>query len=156
MPGQNALNGPLPLPAAIVQFDSKLHDKTVKGNYRILDIVTEDQPTDQGKKDEGNQNKEEGSKKKEEEDFERSKLDKAVKSLVQLIFDLKMMNQQMKEIGYDAKKMPLGKLSKSNIEKGYKILNEIAVELKGKKNRNKIETLSSDFYSFIPHDFGFQ
>lgn len=104
----------------------------------------------------GGQNTEEGLKKKEEEDFEESKLDKAVKSLVQLIFDLKMMNQQMKEIGYDAKKMPLGKLSKSNLEKGYKILTEIANELKGKKNRKNIETLSSDFYSYIPHDFGFQ
>lgn len=36
----------------------------------------------------------------------------------------------MKEIGYDAKKMPLGKLAKSSIEKGYKILADIANELK--------------------------
>lgn len=73
-----------------------------------------------------------------------------------MIFDLKMMNQQMKEIGYDAKKMPLGKLSKSNIEKGYKILSEIAECLKNKKSKDQIEKLSSDFYSYIPHDFGFQ
>jgi len=38
---------------------------------------------------------------------------------------MKMMNNQMKEIGYDAKKMPLGKLSKSSIEKGYEALNAL-------------------------------
>ena len=67
------------------------------------------------------------------------------------------MNNQMKEIGYDAKKMPLGKLSKSNIEKGYKILSDIAECLKKKiPNKDELGRLSSDFYSFIPHDFGFQ
>lgn len=66
------------------------------------------------------------------------------------------MNQQMKEIGYDAKKMPLGKLSKTNIEKGYKILTEISENLKKKGPRKELESLSSDFYSYIPHDFGFQ
>jgi poly [ADP-ribose] polymerase 2/3/4 len=118
--------------------------------------VTEDPTKNEEESKTGEGKKQEGLQKKEEEDFEKSKLDQPVKNLVQLIFDLKMMNQQMKEIGYDAKKMPLGKLSKSNIEKGYKILTEIAEELKGKKARNKLETLSSDFYSFIPHDFGFQ
>jgi len=38
----------------------------------------------------------------------------------------------MKEIGYDAKKMPLGKLSKTNIEKGYTILTDITNALKNK------------------------
>ncbi len=33
-----------------------------------------------------------------------------------------MMNNQLKEVGYDIKKMPLGKLSKSNIIKGYEAL----------------------------------
>lgn len=95
---------------------------------------------------------------KSKDDFDKSKLPTNVKNLIQLIFDLKMMNKQMKEIGYDAKKMPLGKLSKTNIEKGYKILSEIADCIKQNKSNKKdtIEKLSSDFYSFIPHDFGFQ
>lgn len=46
---------------------------------------------------------------------------------------MKMMNNQMKEIGYDAKKMPLGKLSKSSIEKGYEALNKLMEEVKGKR-----------------------
>ena len=64
----------------------------------------------------------------------------------------------MKEIGYDAKKMPLGKLSKTNIERGYKILNDIVEAIDGRKanSRTLIEQLSNDFYSYIPHDVGFQ
>jgi hypothetical protein len=31
----------------------------------------------------------------------------------------------MKEIGYDAKKMPLGKLGESTINEAYKILNDL-------------------------------
>ena len=39
----------------------------------------------------------------------------------------------MKEVGYDAKKMPLGKLSPDTIKEGYGYLNQISKELK-KKN----------------------
>lgn len=39
-----------------------------------------------------------------------------MQNLVKLICDLNMMKQQMVEIGYDAKKLPLGKLSKKTIQ----------------------------------------
>ena len=61
----------------------------------------------------------------------------------------------MKEIGYDAKKMPLGKLAKSSILKGYEALKGLMEEVKGKHRTDIINRLSSDFYSEIPHDFGF-
>ena len=57
------------------------------------------------------------------------------------------MNQQMKEIGYDSKKMPLGKLAKETIQRGYEVLNKIAEVLKTKKSRSELEVLSSEFYS---------
>lgn len=41
---------------------------------------------------------------------------------MELIFDINMMNKQMVQIGYNVDKMPLGKLSKDNIKKGYGIL----------------------------------
>lgn len=67
-----------------------------------------------------------------------------------------MINNTMKEIGYDAKKMPLGKLAKSSIMKGYEALKGLMEEIKGGKRRaDVINRLSSDFYSYIPHDFGF-
>jgi poly [ADP-ribose] polymerase len=53
---------------------------------------------------------------------------------------MKMITNQMIEIGYDAKKMPLGKLSKENIKMGYEVLNELLVEVekKTKKNSDRI------------------
>jgi len=48
-----------------------------------------------------------------------------VQDLVRLIFDMRMITNQMKEIGYDAKKMPLGKLAKASILKGYEILKKL-------------------------------
>ena len=57
-----------------------------------------------------------------------------VVGLIKTIFDFKMMSSQMKEIGYDAKKMPLGKLSKNNILKGYDVLKNILEELEKDKD----------------------
>ena len=65
------------------------------------------------------------------------------------------MKQQMVQIGYNPNKMPLGKLSKNNIMKGYKILEELLDEIKGSRRTNIINDLTNDFYSIIPHDFGF-
>ena len=63
----------------------------------------------------------------------------------------------MKEIGYNVNKMPLGKLSKNSIQKGYKVLQELEEELNKKKSNEKtLSDLSSQFYSLIPHDIGHQ
>ena len=67
-----------------------------------------------------------------------------------------MMAKQMKEIGYDANKMPLGKLAKSSILKGYTILQEIMTEIKGRNRTDVINKLSGEFFSEIPHNFGFR
>ncbi len=59
-----------------------------------------------------------------------------MQGLIELIFDINMMNKQMVQIGYNVDKMPLGKLSKDNIKKGYGILKELYEEIKvggGKK-----------------------
>jgi poly [ADP-ribose] polymerase len=53
---------------------------------------------------------------------------------------MKMMNNQMKEIGYDINKMPLGKLSKDNISKAYNMLKELYIEVeKANPRKNVIE-----------------
>lgn len=46
-----------------------------------------------------------------------------------------MMKNQMFEIGFDTKKMPLGKLSQDNIKKGFTILQKLMDEIKGKNNK---------------------
>jgi poly [ADP-ribose] polymerase len=54
-----------------------------------------------------------------------SQLDPNVQDFVKLIFNTSLMEQSVVNIGYDAKKMPLGELSKETVLRGYKILNEI-------------------------------
>eukprot|EP00249_Psilotum_nudum_P018985 c27053_g1_i3 orf=622-2628(-) len=85
---------------------------------------------------------------------QESKLDKRLADFISCICNLNMMKRQMTEIGYDANKMPLGKLSKSTILKGYEALKKIAAVLEGSRN-GSLEQLSSEFYTVIPHDFGF-
>lgn len=61
----------------------------------------------------------------------------------------------MKEIGYDAKRMPLGKLGETTIKEAYGVLSKLSEAVK-KKDTNDMRKLSSEFYTLIPHDFGFQ
>ena len=55
----------------------------------------------------------------------------------------------------DVKKMPLGKISKSQIAKGFEALEQIEDAIKNKKT-SKLAELSSLFYTLIPHNFGRQ
>lgn len=84
-----------------------------------------------------------------------TKLEPRVAKFIALICNVSMMQQQMMEIGYNAEKLPLGKLSKSTILKGYDVLKRIA-DVIGQSDRKKLEQLSGEFYTVIPHDFGFK
>ncbi|KAI3414358.1 Poly [ADP-ribose] polymerase (PARP) [Psidium guajava] len=84
-----------------------------------------------------------------------SKLESHIAKFLSLICNISMMKHQMMEIGYNAEKLPLGKLSKSTILKGYDVLKRIA-DLIGQSDRKKLEQLSGEFYTVIPHDFGFK
>ena len=52
--------------------------------------------------------------------------------------------------------MPLGKLSKAQIAKGFEILEDIEKALERKASHFELNSLSSKFYTAIPHDFGRQ
>ncbi|KAL6210371.1 hypothetical protein ACLB2K_015604 [Fragaria x ananassa] len=84
-----------------------------------------------------------------------TKLDPRIAKFVSLICNVAMMKQYMMEIGYNADKLPLGKLSKSTILKGYNILKSIA-DVIDQSDRRMLEQLSGEFYTVIPHDFGFK
>ncbi|KAM3397453.1 hypothetical protein P3S68_000965 [Capsicum galapagoense] len=84
-----------------------------------------------------------------------TKLEAPIEKFISLICDINMMRQQMMEIGYNANKLPLGKLSKTTILKGYDVLKRIS-DVIGQSNRTLLEDLSSQFYTVIPHDFGFK
>jgi len=154
VPGQNALAGPMPKDKAIHLYEKKLSDKTCKGEYTKIEISYDEEEkeavvvkqTSKQLKISGKVNLQKAM----------SFLDNRLQSLLNLIFDMKMMNLQMKEIGYDAKKMPLGKLAKSTVQQGYEVLNDLMNVFKNKPVKAELERLSSKFYSLIPHDFGFQ
>ncbi|KAK2649496.1 hypothetical protein Ddye_016985 [Dipteronia dyeriana] len=84
-----------------------------------------------------------------------TKLEPRVAKFISLICNVSMMMQQMMEVGYNANKLPLGKLSKSTIMKGYDVLKRIA-DVILQPDRRKLEQLSGEFYTAIPHDFGFK
>ena len=53
--------------------------------------------------------------------------------------------------------MPLGKLSPITLTNGLKILKQIELELKNSNpSKSLLTEYSSNFYTQIPHDFGFQ
>ena len=48
-----------------------------------------------------------------------------------LIADIKMMETTMREIGFDPNKMPLGKLKKTTVMQGYRVLQELSTLIVG-------------------------
>ncbi|KAL6515968.1 Poly [ADP-ribose] polymerase 2 [Orobanche gracilis] len=98
------------------------------------------------------------------QETKESKLEARIAKFISLICNMSMMRQQMMEIGYNAEKLPLGKLSKSTIlkfglfaglGKGYGVLKRIA-DVISQADRKTLEQLSGEFYTVIPHDFGFK
>ena len=129
-------------------FMKKYKDKTKHGYQEIfIDYETEvkqDEPKEESKIS--------TSKKK----FKNT-LNQDVMDLISLIYNKKMINDNLHEIGYDSQKMPLGKLSPVTLTTGLNILKEIESELKKKSpNHENLKKYSSEFYTQIPHNFGFQ
>ncbi|XP_070814565.1 protein mono-ADP-ribosyltransferase PARP3 [Chaetodon trifascialis] len=81
-------------------------------------------------------------------------LNDATKKLIELIFSNDMFKEAMECMNLDIKKMPLGKLSKMQIAKGFEVLEEIDAALNQKKGAARLEELSSKFFTTIPHNFG--
>ncbi|GFO23256.1 poly [ADP-ribose] polymerase [Plakobranchus ocellatus] len=161
-PGQNAMKGPFnDATAAIKDFEKKFKDKTknnwsdranfqaVKGKYTLLEMAGEGDD--------------------EEDDIDYSKLqttdgdvkktapctlDKSTQDLIRLIFDTDMFKAALQKFDLDTKKMPLGKLSKTQIARGFEVLEELEEAIEKKKGGAKINELTSKFYTVIPHSFG--
>ena len=78
----------------------------------------------------------------------------AVQKLIRMIFDIESMKKALLEFEIDLKKMPLGKLSKKQIERAYSILTEVQKLVEEKGTSSAILDASNRFYTLIPHDFG--
>jgi len=85
----------------------------------------------------------------------KSSLPVRVQELITLVFDIEKMKNAMIEFEIDLSKMPLGKLSKKQIESAYKILTEVQEMIKNSSGSNgKFLDASNRFFTLIPHDFG--
>ncbi|XP_065898100.1 poly [ADP-ribose] polymerase 1-like isoform X2 [Dysidea avara] len=85
-----------------------------------------------------------------------SQLVPEIQNLIKMIFDVDRMKNVLLEFEIDVNKMPLGKLSRKQIDSAYLVLTEALEELQGDKNPNKLLDASNRFYTLIPHDFGMQ
>ncbi|KAJ1687692.1 hypothetical protein LUZ63_019082 [Rhynchospora breviuscula] len=160
VPGQNKLHGPFTKDRAISEFEGKFYDKTKnhwadRKNFTCypklytwleMDYGEDEKEEKKGKK------KRNGSTSSEPKE---TKLERRIADFISLICNVNMMKQQMMEIGYNAEKLPLGKLSKSTVLKGYEVLKRIS-DVIGQARRSTLEQLSGEFYTVIPHDFGFK
>ncbi|EPY23145.1 poly [ADP-ribose] polymerase [Strigomonas culicis] len=171
--------------AAIRAFSGKFTNKThnrwenrhnfvkVSGKYQLMDIdyagqveeqqeVAEAEKKSGGRKRAGDDANEAAAKRTKEEAPAAapvSQLPPPVQELLKLIGSKSAMEMTMKELNIDTKRMPLGKISKEQIKKGYEILQKVEALLSGNKKAaagGSLEELSSAFYTLIPHDFGFQ
>lgn len=103
--------------------------------------------------------------KSEEEKYEapESQLHPAIQNLLELIFNPSYFANTMAELNYDVNKLPLGKLSKNTITKGFQALKDLSLLIADPSLAqseydtsfgNAAEQLSNAFYSLIPHAFG--
>lgn len=73
---------------------------------------------------------------------------------MRLIFDVNEMKKLMLEFELDAEKMPLGKLSKNQIQKAYAVLSELQELIEKSTSETKLIEATNRFYTLIPHSFG--
>eukprot|EP00727_Mastigamoeba_balamuthi_P006262 m51a1_g2255 putative polyADP-ribosyltransferase (945) ;mRNA; r:312365-315852 len=82
-------------------------------------------------------------------------LDPRVREFVSSIFDKDMMKNQLKAMAVDVKKMPLGKISKKQIQSAYAVLNSASEALQVQPvSQARIRDCTNKFYTLVPHDFG--
>ncbi|KAG8669494.1 hypothetical protein FPOAC2_08823 [Fusarium poae] len=170
--GQKAILGSGSLDDAVKVFQKKFKDKSgLSWNDRGADpkpgkyaFVERSYNPDSDSEDEDDK----AVKKEDGEDEDNApepecKLEKPVKELMELIFNQQYFQQAMTSLNYDANKLPLGKLSKATITRGFQQLKNLAALFDnpnlasteyGMSVASATEQLSNTFYSLIPHAFG--
>ncbi|XP_056461862.1 protein mono-ADP-ribosyltransferase PARP3 [Gadus chalcogrammus] len=157
--GKGAASSPYSSDQAIKDFEKKFKDKTKnnwadrdnfvaqKGKYTLIEV---DGDADaEIKVDEVD-----GKAVKIVKNVLPVTLDPPTQKLVELIFSQNMFKEAMECMNLDIKKMPLGKLSKMQIAKGFEVLEEMEAALARRSPRKALEALSSRFFTTVPHNFG--
>ncbi|XP_077088643.1 poly [ADP-ribose] polymerase 2 isoform X2 [Siphateles boraxobius] len=124
------------------EWEHRAHFEKVAGKYDMLfvDYSTEDKEKDKAVVSSPLQ--------------KPCQLNSNVQSLLELICDLKAMEEYVLEMKFDTKKAPLGKLTTEQIRAGFASLKIIEECLKKKKSNKELLDACNQFYTRIPHDFG--
>ncbi|KAI1202306.1 poly polymerase catalytic domain-containing protein [Nemania serpens] len=166
--GQSKTIGNGSLEDALKQFNDKFKSKSgwswdnrgnepKSGKYAFIEKSYE--PDSEGEDDDDSKVKTEAVTENEPE----SKLSKPVQSLMQLIFNQEYFANVMTDLNYDSAKLPLGKLSKATISRGFQALKDLSALLDdpslagsqyGTSFPQASEQLSNLFFTIIPHSFG--
>jgi len=167
-PGQSALLGNGTLVDAQKCFNSKFRDKTSNtwedrgnfvfrpGKYTLIEIERSAEAAKKATELEEKLraiDKAAAQLQPKQQAVAPSKLHPSLQRFMSLIFDHEMFKGAMASFDIDVKKMPLGQLTKSQVQKGYEVLEELETSLESKKTK-PINDLSSRFYTLIPHSFG--
>ncbi|VDK42567.1 unnamed protein product [Taenia asiatica] len=88
-----------------------------------------------------------------------SKLGTRLQGLVHFLFDIASMTNALLEFEIDVRKMPLGKISRVQIQEAYGVLSDLSNLLASKKqieglDKSRLIGATTRFYTLIPHDFG--
>jgi poly [ADP-ribose] polymerase len=128
--------GPFSLEEALREFEKKFKDKS---GLSWDDRSKEPKPnkyTFLEKNYESDDEGDAGAIKQEDEDDDektekaKSELPIQTQRLMELIFNQNHFNSVLEQIGYNADKLPLGKLGKSTLKKGFEHLKELASLIK--------------------------
>ncbi|KAJ5140864.1 hypothetical protein N7448_004272 [Penicillium atrosanguineum] len=165
--GQHACLGSGSLDEAIGHFMKKFKDKSGLNWENRLDTPKAKKYTFIERNYEEDDEEEEDVIKKEEGDDTKpeikSALSKPLQNLMSFIFNSDHINSALASMSYDAKKLPLGKLSDRTLKNGFTILKELS-ELIADPNlagsnyetdyATATEHLSNQYFTTIPHVFG--
>ena len=129
--GQVKTMGPESRDSALKDFDKKFKAKTghawedraeapKKGKYTFIEKSYEDEEDEPVKQE----------RESDHQEQVESKLPKQTQRLMELIFNQNHFNAVLEGIGYNANKLPLGKLGKPALKKGFESLHELASLIK--------------------------
>jgi poly [ADP-ribose] polymerase 2/3/4 len=116
------------------------------GKYYMAEIECVDVDEDDSESNEDNSS---------DDSSEESELDDHITDLMKLISNTNYMKNTLVELEIDVEKMPLGKISQTQLDKAYEILNEINNSLDD-NDLTELSRLSSEYYTLIPYACGRQ
>jgi poly [ADP-ribose] polymerase len=160
--GQFKNMGPMGIDKAIKDFEKKFKDKTgnewgsranfkpKSGKYTLIEMDYDDEDAE-----ELEAALKKTIKNKQGQTIAPSELPAPTQNLMKLIFNHDMFQEAMQNFNIDTQKMPLGKISKSMIQRGYDVLEDIENVIRG-NSKQSLADLWSTFYTVIPHSFGRQ